>query len=122
MMVRDRAKKSGTTTPLRAHKTSSPGEVIYLDDATQENQSDVDAFILMNSGTPCLHIISTHQSVTIESGSTNRPETCNLHNPPQVMKVGVALLDATHPDVDRETGPPLMKALCGLMEELGGLR
>ncbi|KAF2629060.1 C2H2 type zinc finger domain-containing protein [Macroventuria anomochaeta] len=122
MMVRDRAKKTGTTTPMLAQPSSPPSKIVYLDDAASYNQSDIDSFILMNSGTPCLHIISTHQSVVSESGAPKRPEICNLKYPSQVMKVGVRLLDATHPDVDRETGPPLMRALCGLMEELGGLR
>lgn len=122
MMVRDRAKKTGTTTPMRAQSTSPPSKTIYLDDATSDNQSDIDAFILMNSGIPCLHIISTHHSDAPKSGAPGRFETCNLKYPSQVMNVGVKLLDATHPDVDRETGPPLMRALCGLMEELGGLR
>ena len=46
----------------------------------------------------------------------------NPKYPSQVMKVGVKLLDSTHPDVDREHGPPLLRALCGLMEEFAGLR
>lgn len=119
MMVRDRAKKTGSTTPVGTHSSSLPGKILYLDDAVSDNQSEVDAFILMNQGIPCLHIISTHQAVTSES---NRPEICSLKYPSQVMKTGVRILDASHPEVDRETGPPLMRALCGLMEELGGLR
>lgn len=121
MMVRDRAKKTGTTTPMHIQPGSPPSRVFYLDDATSENQSDVDSFILTDSGMPCLRIISTHQSVVSESESPTLPDTCNLRYPSQVMKVGVKLLDATHPDVDRETGPPLLRALCRLMEELGGL-
>lgn len=119
MMVRDRAKKTGTTTPMRTQPSSPPGKIVYLDDAASDNQSDIDALILTNQGTPCLHIISTHRAVASDS---DRPEVCNLKYPSQVMKTGVRLLDASHPEVDRETGPPLMRALCGLMEELGGLR
>jgi hypothetical protein len=119
MMVRDRAKKTGTTTPIRTQSTSPPSKIVYLDDATSENQGDIDAFILMDRGIPCLHIISTHRAVASES---DRPELCNLKYPSQVMKTGVRLLGASHPEVDRETGPPLLRALCGLMEELGGLR
>lgn len=122
MMVRDRAKKTGTTTPSRVQPKSPPCKAVFLDDAASSNQSDIDAFILMNTGTPCLHIVSTHQSIASESRYPDRPEICNLRYPSEVMKVGVRLLDASHPDVDRETGPPLMRALCGLMEELGGLR
>ncbi|RYO26282.1 hypothetical protein AA0111_g8164 [Alternaria arborescens] len=122
MMVRDRAKKTGTTTPMRAQSSSILGKVIYLDDAASEKQTSINSFVLMNSGIPCLRIISTHQPVASESGMADRPEICNLKYPSQVMKVGVRLLDTTHPDVDRETGPPLVRALCGLMEELGGLR
>ncbi|CAN9190210.1 unnamed protein product [Alternaria alternata] len=122
MMMRDRAKKTGTTTPMRAQSSSFLSKVIYLDDAASENQTSINSFILMNSGIPCLRIISTHQPVASESGVADRPEICNLKYPSQVMEVGVRLLDTTHPDVDRETGPPLVRALCGLMEELGGLR
>ena len=122
MMVRDRAKKTGTTTPLRTQPSSPPSKLVYLDDAASDNQSDVDTFILTHRGTPCLHIISTHMSVNVDPRMSDRPEVCNLNYPSQVMKVGVRLLDASHPDVDRETGPPLMRALCGIMEELGGLR
>ncbi|CAN9177469.1 unnamed protein product [Alternaria alternata] len=122
MMMRDRAKKTGTTTPMRAQPSSFLSKVIYLDDAASENQTSINSFILMNNGIPCLRIISTHQPVASESGVADRPEICNLKYPSQVMKVGVRLLDTTHPDVDRETGPPLVRALCGLMEELGGLR
>jgi hypothetical protein len=122
MMVRDRAKKTGTTTPMRTRPSSLPSKVIYLDDAASDNQADINAFIATGSGIPCLHIISTHEPVASETGASSRPEICNLKCPSQVMKVGVMLLDTTHPDVDRETGPPLVRALCGLMEELGGLR
>ncbi|CAN9222169.1 unnamed protein product [Alternaria alternata] len=122
MMMRDRAKKTGTTTPMRAQPSSFLSKVIYLDDAASEHQTSINSFILMNSGIPCLRIISTHQPVASESGVADRPEICNLKYPSQVMRVGVRLLDTTHPDVDRETGPPLVRALCGLMEELGGLR
>lgn len=122
MMVRDRAKKTGTTTPLRTQPGSPPGKVIYLDDPAPDNQGDIDTFITMNCGMPCLHIIASHRPVCSESEQASRPELCNLNYPSQVMKVGISLLDASHPDVDRETGPPLIRALCGLMEELGGLR
>jgi hypothetical protein len=122
MMIRDRAKKTGTTTPMRAKPSSPPSNVLYLDDDASVNQADVNAFVLRNSGIPCLHIVSTHQSVTSESEAAIRPEICDLKYPSQVMRVGVMLLDTTHPDTDREIGPPLVRALCGLMEELGGLR
>ncbi|KAH7074454.1 C2H2 type zinc finger domain-containing protein [Paraphoma chrysanthemicola] len=121
MMVRDRAKKTGTSTPSRA-QPAPQAKIILLDDAPASVQSDVDTFILSNTGMPCLRIVSTHHSIAPEPASASRPELCDLRYPSQVMKVGVRLLDATHPDVDRETGPPLMRALCGLMEELGGLR
>jgi hypothetical protein len=122
MMVRDRAKKTGTTTPSRTQPNLPPGKMVYLDDLASGNQSDIDAFIAMNSGMPCLRIIYTHKPDISESESIPRPEICNLKYPSQVMRVGISLFDASHPDVDRGTGPPLIRALCGLMEELGGLR
>ena len=121
MMVRDRAKKTGTTTPSRTQPSSPPSKLVYLDDVTSANQGEINSFIQMNNGSPCLHIISS-QPIRPESERPIRPDTCNLRYPSQVMRAGVALFDALHPDVDRETGPPLVRALCGLMEELGGLR
>lgn len=77
---------------------------------------------MMSTGTPCLRIPSSSTQTQLGEGDASASDVCNLKYPWQVMKAGVALLDGTHPDVDRETGPPLLRALCGLMEELGGLR
>ena len=122
MMMRDQAKRTGTTTPIRTHAAPSQSSpVVFLDDATSPNQRNIDAFIILNKGTPCLHIISAHAKVATEPADHHH-EICNLRYPSQVMKTGVKLFDASHPDDNRETGPPLLKALCGLMEELGGLR
>jgi hypothetical protein len=124
MMISDHARKTGFNTPTHANSaaTSDDPVLVFLDDERTSNQAAVDAFIMMNTGTPCLRIPSHDvQSQAVER-STLMSETCNLKYPWQVMKAGVALLDGTHPDVDREIGPPLIQALCGLMEELGGLR
>lgn len=111
MLISDRARRTGTNTPSAPH-ASAPNLAapVFLDDARSSNQSAVDAFILLNSGTPCLHI------------SREPAEVCQIRYPSQVIRAGVKLLEGTHPDVDREIGPPLLRALCGLMEELGGLR
>lgn len=132
MMTRDREKKTGTNTPvpransavLRQGHHGPPhrdNTTVFLDDPPSANQSDIEAFILMNAGNPCLHIIP-HQVRSEHLRHEDRLESCNLKSPSQVMKVGVKLLEETHPDVDRDNSPPLLKALCGLMEELGGLR
>jgi len=76
---------------------------------------------MMNTGTPCLRITSKASARQLDDGAASM-EMCSLKHPWQVMKAEVTLLEGTHPDVDRETGPPLLRALCGLMEELGGLR
>jgi hypothetical protein len=111
MLVSDRAKRTGTNTPSAPNpNTQNLASPVFLDDARSSNQNTVDAFILLNSGTPCLHV------------SMEPAEICQIKYPSQVMRTGVRLLEGTHPDVDRETGPPLIRALCGLMEELGGLR
>jgi hypothetical protein len=111
MLISDRAKRTGTNTPSapdsNAENVATP---VFLDDARSSNQNAIDAFILLNNGTPCLHI------------SMQPEEICQIKYPSQVMRTGVKLLEGTHPDVDREIGPPLLRALCGLMEELGGLR
>jgi hypothetical protein len=118
MMIRDRARKTGTTTPTRTIQTT--GGTVFLDDAPSKNQTEIDAFIRMNSGKPYLHAIST-PSTSGTSHSRERRETCDLRYPSQVMKAGVIILNSTHPDTDHEHKPPLISALCKLMEELGGL-
>lgn len=104
---------------------------VFLDDARHTNQNAIDAFVLMKVGTPCLRIMD-HRShrrnrrrntrATATDSQDGGSEVCDLKNPSQVMRAGVRLLECTHPDVERNIGPPLLRALCGLMEELGGLR
>lgn len=45
MMVRDRAKKTGT---MRTQPVSPPSKLVYLDDATLDIQGNIDAFVLMD--------------------------------------------------------------------------
>jgi hypothetical protein len=109
MMISDWARKTGTNTPNISHQKEHHAKPVFLDDPRALNQDAVDEFILLGSGTPCLRI-------------RGKEDVCNIRFPSQVMRTGVRLLEGTHPDVDREIGPPLLRALCGLMEELGGLR
>jgi hypothetical protein len=47
MMIRDHARKTGTTTPTRTiQKTEG---TVFLDDALSKNETNIDAFIRMNS-------------------------------------------------------------------------
>ena len=112
MMVRDLTKKTGTITPMRAQPNSPPSRIVSLDDTASDNRNDIDVFVLMKNGMPCIY---THQSVTLESGTPTRLEICNFRYPSQVMKVGIGLLDTMHPGVDCETGSLLIRALCGPM-------
>lgn len=119
MMTSDQERKTGFSTPVHpaaVTTTDDTATFVFLDDARSSNQTAVDSFIVMNTGTPCLRMSGKGE------GGVEKTDVCNLKFPWQVMQAGVALLDGTHPDVDRETGPPLLRALCGLMEELGGLR
>lgn len=124
MMISDHARKTGFNTSIQPHSAATPdqSEFVFLDDARSSNQAAVDAFVMMNTGAPCLRISSRTTQTQLVEGGTAQSNVCNLKYPWQVMEAGVTLLDGTHPDVDRETGPPLIRALCGLMEELGGLR
>ncbi|EDU44696.1 hypothetical protein PtrSN002B_003714 [Pyrenophora tritici-repentis] len=125
MLISDHARKTGFNTPIQPSSTVPPEQtvLVFLDDARPSNQAAVDAFIIMNTGTPCLRILPsrTRQTQGAAEAEAAKSNVCNLKYPWQVMEAGVALLDGTHPDVDREIGPPLIRALCGLMEELGGL-
>lgn len=120
MITSDQERKTGFNTPDQPPSRAvidDPAALVFLDDARSSNQAVVDAFIVMSTGSPCLRI-----GPGKGEGNARITDICNLKYPWQVMQAGVALLDRTHPDVDRETGPPLLRALCGLMEELGGLR
>lgn len=146
MMRSDSARKTGANTPTVGftHTTqlslsslpptdgtcapTSPTLRVFLDDPRQPNQAAIDAFILMNTGVPCLRINGDkgrHQTGNDGEENGSAPDIisgfCDLRVPTEVLKAGVSLLDGTHPDVDRQTGPPLLRALCGLMEELGAL-
>jgi hypothetical protein len=118
MMIKDRARKTGTTTPTRTIQTTEG--TVFLDDALSKNETNIDASIRTNSRKPFLRAISTPPT-SGTSHSQERPEICDLRYPSQVMKAGVKILNSTHPDTDHEHKPPLIRALCRLMEELGGL-
>ncbi|KAL5115151.1 hypothetical protein ACEQ8H_006987 [Pleosporales sp. CAS-2024a] len=126
MMISDHARKTGVNTPTQQPACDTNGSsrnLVFLDTNRSTNQAVVDNFISTNTGLPCLQILPNLASA--QGSEETEPmggEICNLNCPWQVMRAGVALLDGSHPDVDRDTGPPLLRALCGLMEELGGLR
>jgi hypothetical protein len=108
IMIRDRARKTGATTPTRTIQTTE--RTVFLDDGLLKNETNIDAFIRMNSRQPFLRAIST----PLPSGaphSRERQEICDLRYPSQVMKAGVKILNSTHPDTDHEHKPPLIRAL-----------
>ncbi|KAF2022404.1 C2H2 type zinc finger domain-containing protein [Aaosphaeria arxii CBS 175.79] len=130
MMMRARARRTGSTTPLRGDVDSARAptpamlEPLFLD-GLDVNKGVVDAFILQDKGRPCLHITSPARRSTnkeADQATAGIQGICDLRSPSQIMRAGVSLLENTHPDVERAKGPPLLRALCGLMEELGNLR
>jgi len=115
MLMRDRANKTAPCTPTP--EPSSGEQLLFLDEApSQQQQPAVNAFIFAGRGISCLRIIPTAADASKEDA------ICDLRNPSQVMQLGVRLLDSTHPGSNRDDGPPLLRALCGLMEDLGKLR
>jgi hypothetical protein len=117
---------SSNDTPSSTNPTTTPQRV-FIDDPSPTNRTAIDAFIQMSVGTPYLRTsLANGQRKSGDGDKQQRDksdeEVCDLAVPSQVMKLGVELLDSTHPDVDRQTGPPLLRALCELIEELGGLR
>lgn len=69
---------------------------------------EVDAFVLMGSGRPCLR--------------WNHHETIFIRDPRAVMRFGIRLLESNYPNESRANLPQLTKSLCELMGELGGLK
>ncbi|KAH8729139.1 C2H2 type zinc finger domain-containing protein [Phaeosphaeriaceae sp. PMI808] len=121
MMVSDRERKTRANTPIDTPHPSTRDHphMFFLDEPLSSNQSDVDAFILLERGTPCLRM--PRMGANMLAPTPGQYEICTLRHPADVMKVGVQLLDGTHLDVDRGSGPPLLRALCGILEELGRL-
>lgn len=120
MLIRDRTNKTVSCTPTR--ESSSKEQLVFLDDVPSEQQSAVNAFIFTGHGKPCLHMTSGFPQLSGVATSSAGVDICDLQSPSQVMQAGVKLLDNTHPGSNREDGPPLLRALCRLMEDLGGLR
>lgn len=130
MMIKGQAKRTATNTPARGQTQTGSmptgGEFVFLDDLPSPNSACIDNFILNNVGTICLRFPTCGRqpsaTATTFQKTSSKPAFCELRSPAHIMAIGVAILEATHPDVDRQNGPPLIKALCGLMEELGNLR
>ena len=124
MLTRKRTDVTTPATPARETSSDTRTSIsVYLDDPPLQARPDAEAFIFSGRGRPGLRIISVHASIAETSpAATEAERICDLEHPSQVMEVGVKLLDASYPDVDREKGPPLPRALCLLMEELGRLR
>lgn len=138
MMMKGQARRTAINTPARDQSRldsqfpASPTDdnhLVFLDDPSAANKTDIEGFISRKSGRPCLHIPAPNPRRAVEATAVSSllPTSatqgiCDLRSPSQIMQVGVSLLEATHPDTDRESGPPMLRALCGLMEELGSLR
>lgn len=121
MMMNDRARRTGANTPERSDAHSSPDNhstMVLLDAPSTSNSAEVDAFIQKEIGRPCLTTNPQHN--TRDDGSSET-QFCDLRSPSKIMEIGVELLDAKHPEVERQNKPPLTRALCNLMEELGRL-
>jgi hypothetical protein len=137
MMKKGQAKRTATSTPARGQTRSTAlasevGSLVFLDDAVSSlssgSSSAVAGFILKGTGHACLHVPAppTRQRMTAPPTKSefpsNKSSVCDLRSPSQIMGVGIAILDATHPNIEMGRGPPLLRALSGLMEELGNLR
>ncbi|KAL5378465.1 hypothetical protein DPSP01_009048 [Paraphaeosphaeria sporulosa] len=122
MMMSDRARRTGGNTPVRpAPSDASHGPKVFLDVHPSVNSDHVDAFIHKDVGKPCLTTIPSTTQDTLR-GISSTEQVCDLRSPSQIMEIGVELLDAKHPEVERKIKPPLLRALCNLMEGLGRLR
>jgi hypothetical protein len=122
MILGDRADKttSPDTLPIPTNSNSNT-DTIFLDGGGIDQDAKRVAFISANRGTPSLQIIAAHHSAQDRQGTRGQPLVCNLKYPSQVMEVGVSLLLAAHPTSHLSNGPPLLRALRNLMEELGKL-
>lgn len=132
MMMKGQAKRTATSTPARGqvHSVTLPSEgnmLVFLDDPPS-NSSLVNGFISKSDGYACLHVPvpsarrNDNTTSTPPQDAAPKQGVCDLRSPAQIMGVGIAILEETHPQVERKRGPPLLRALCGLMEELGNLR
>ena len=120
MLIWDHANKTRPGTPMQ--ESDSEGQAVYLDDDPSRHRPALNAFLFAGQGTPCLRMPSTHRPTSAYVSTSIQTTKCDLCSPSRVMRLGVKLLEGTHPGVSREDGPPLLRALCGLMEDLGKLR
>lgn len=124
MMMSDRARRTGVNTPVRpvAHSSLENNDpLVFLDIPPSVNGDYVDVFIHKDIGKPCLTTTSSQNREDLRDADFEL-KVCDLSSPSQVMEIGVELLDAKHPEVERKIKPPLVRALCNLLERLGRLR
>jgi hypothetical protein len=117
MMMSDRARRTGLNSPERPDQSADQDPMVRLDAPPSDNSNYVEAFIHRDIGKPCLTT-----SFRTRQADGSEEQVCDLRTPSQIMKIGVELLDGKHPEVERKIKPPLLRALCNLMEGLGRLR
>lgn len=122
MLTRDHANKTAPGTPTTEKGIGHEDDAILLDEPRSNVQGHIDAFVLADRGRPCLKIISSHAYASPGPTDTVPEAVCDMRFPSQVMEVGIKLFEASVPGTSREIGPPLLQALCGLMEELGKIQ
>lgn len=121
MMMSDRARRTGVNSPERPDQSVDSRDTMVRLDASPDNSIQVEAFIHRDIGKPCLTIVPCSRAASLQDAGSEE-QVCDLRSPSQIMKIGVELLDGKHPEVERKIKPPLLRALCNLMEGLGRLR
>lgn len=119
MLLRERADKA--VTPDEAGSSGTSGSMVFLDSPNSTKDALRDAFVSANRGVPSLRIMTKHPLLSKEVDPYISARVCDLRVPSQVMEVGTNLFRAAHPGVLTNNGPPLLRALSSLMQELGKL-
>ncbi|CZT18285.1 uncharacterized protein RCC_04129 [Ramularia collo-cygni] len=94
-------------------KRQDKSALVLLD---EESNDRIAAFILLDSGQPCLS--GSHHASQVGQDTSH---VCDLRNPQAVMAMGVKVFEGNLPNETRQNLPQLIKCLCELLSELGSL-
>ncbi|KAK4505149.1 hypothetical protein PRZ48_003112 [Zasmidium cellare] len=110
MMLRDAARRMSSD--RQQQESTMDNELpIFLDETSNDRAN---AFLLMNSGRPCLRLYDADPKSTSQA--------CDVRNAQAVMAVGISVLEGNLPNEIHENLPQLIRSLCELMKALGSLK
>ncbi|KAF2014451.1 hypothetical protein BU24DRAFT_481913 [Aaosphaeria arxii CBS 175.79] len=116
--------------PREGDQSSNDCTMIVINASRRSNQQVYDAFVEGGAGTPFLNL-PTHQdhcqreeqwsTSDSQNSAATTQQLFDVRCPEHVMLMGVKTLEILHPGIDSENRPPLVRALCKLLKDLGNI-